>query len=115
MESEKEVTESTAGPANLLTLNEAAARLRITPDQVKGLVDDGKLKYINVGRGKKTPRYRFAETDLADFIDARRTREEPRWQFSKRPGRRSTSMTQSSKVIGFAALREQRTSAKLKR
>lgn len=52
----------------LLTLKEAAARLTSTTDQVMGLVADGELKFINVGRGKLKPRYRFDEADIDDFI-----------------------------------------------
>jgi excisionase family DNA binding protein len=99
----------------LLTLKEAAARLKCTTDQVLGLVDDGELKYINVGRGKVKPRYRFAETDIDDFLDRRRTREEPKeCLFTREKVRRITNSIAGSKVIGLEALRKQRTSAKLR-
>ena len=48
-------------PANsddgLLTLDQAAAYLNITDEQVAAFIADGTLDYINVGRGNKRPRY----------------------------------------------------------
>ena len=37
---------------NLLTLNETAGRLNITPDQVRGLIDDGKLNTSTSGEAR---------------------------------------------------------------
>ena len=37
----------------LLSLDEAAQHLSATGEQVMGFVQDGELRYINVGRGKK--------------------------------------------------------------
>src|ERR1700681_4055563 len=94
-----------ASMTTLLTLREAAARLNITPNQVRGLIDDGNLKYINVGRGKIKPRYRFAETDIDEFLDRRRTREEPSCLSSSRKSpRRTIGSVSKSTVIGFTAL-----------
>ena len=61
----------------LLTLDQAAAYLNITDDQVAAFVADGTLDYINVGRGKKRPRYRFTKQDLDAFIERRRQKEVP--------------------------------------
>lgn len=96
----------------LLTLKEAAARLTSTTDQVMGLVADGELKFINVGRGKLKPRYRFDEADIDDFIHQQRTRQEPSCRFSKSKVRKITVTTVGSKVIGLEELRRQRTDAK---
>jgi hypothetical protein len=38
---------------------QAAAYLNITPEQLLLFVGDGELRFVNVGRGKKRPRYRF--------------------------------------------------------
>ena len=59
----------------LLTLDQAAAYLNITDEQVAAFIADGTLDYINVGRGKKRPRYRFTKQDLDAFIERRRQRE----------------------------------------
>jgi excisionase family DNA binding protein len=90
----------------LLTLKETAARIRCTPDQVVGLVADGELKYVNVGRGKIKPRYRFDEADIGDFIEQQRTREEPPCQSSRPPNQHRTSGSTSKQVVvGFTAAR----------
>lgn len=100
----------------LFTPKETAARLKTTTDQVMGLVEDGKLKYINIGRGKIKPRYRFAETDIEDFEDQQRLRKEPRQcLFTSVRARRTTNSIVGSKVIGLEELRKQRTNAKLKK
>jgi hypothetical protein len=96
-----------ASMTTLLTLEEAAARLKSTTDQVVGFVHDGTLKYINVGRGKLKPRYRFDPTDIADFIDAHRTREEPACRSTNQKNPRHTiGLTSSSGVVGFMARRD---------
>jgi excisionase family DNA binding protein len=90
-----------------MTLKDAAARLNTTTDQVKSLVRDGKLKYINIGTGKIKPRYRFAETDIDDFEQQQRVREEPSCRFSNRKSQRHIiGSTSSSQVVGFTALRD---------
>jgi hypothetical protein len=104
------------GSSDLLTLKQAAARLCITSEQTMEFVADGKLKWINVGRGKVRPRYRFAETDLGEFIEQRTTREAPKsCLFSKSRARKTTVTMAGSKVIGLEELRRQRTDAKLKK
>jgi hypothetical protein len=93
--------------SDLLTLEETAARLKSTREQVMGFVDDGDLIYINVGRGKLRPRYRFSPTDIDDFEETRRTRKEPNsCQFTDRKSpRRIIGSTFSSTVVGFTARR----------
>src|SRR5438094_73927 len=63
-------------------------RLNTTTNQVKRLVRDGKLKFINVGLGKIKPRYRFAEADIDDFEQQQRVRQEPLCQYSNQQSRR---------------------------
>ena len=60
-----------------LTSAEAAARLGITIEQLSAFVHDGELRYVNVGRGTKRPRYRFTEADINEFIDNRKAAGEP--------------------------------------
>jgi excisionase family DNA binding protein len=93
--------------AVLLTLDEAAQHLNVTADQVTAFVQDGELRYINVGRGKKRPRVRFTIEDLDEFIETRRRRDVA-CQSTKNPTHRSTTSTSKSEVIGFTALRAAR-------
>ena len=48
-------------PTSLLSPKIAALRLGISTKTLKGHVDDGELRYINVGRGKKKPRRKFTD------------------------------------------------------
>jgi excisionase family DNA binding protein len=90
--------------AVLLTLDEAAAYLNITAEQVSAFIADGTLDYINVGRGKRRPRIRFTKQDLDAFIERRRQREVICRSTSPATRRITTSIS-SSKVIGFTARR----------
>jgi excisionase family DNA binding protein len=90
----------------LLSLDEAAQHLNITPDQVKGFAQDGELRYINVGRGKKRPRIRFTIEDLNEFIERRKRRDVAACQsIGRRSQPRITGSISKSEVIGFTALR----------
>ncbi|MBN9039853.1 MAG: helix-turn-helix domain-containing protein [Rhizobiales bacterium] len=97
-----------------MTIEQIAQRLNSSPDHVKALVKDGSLKFVNIGRGKKRPRYRFAESDLAEFVERRTIREAQPCQFSESKTHRSITTNSGSKVIGFAELRKLRTAAKRK-
>jgi hypothetical protein len=92
-------------PDALLTAAQAAARLGVTVDQFMGHVEDGAIDYINVGRGKKRPRYRFAPADLETFKAARITTEQPCRFSSRKNPNPITGSTSKSKVVGFTALR----------
>jgi len=84
----------------------AAAILNVTEDQLLGFVHDGLIRYVNVGRGSKKPRYRFTDPDLQEFIENRKQQEIPQCQFSKqRSQRRITGSTSKPVVVGFMALR----------
>jgi hypothetical protein len=104
------------GRDNLLTLKETATKLTMTTEQVMGFVDDGLLIYINVGRGKIRPRYRFSPDDIEDFEKARRTRKEPKSCLStdRRNQHRITGSISSSTAVGFTAQRAARLAAKQK-
>ena len=58
----------------LLKPQDVAERLGCTVKTLLGLVHDGSLRFVNVGRGQIRPRYMFAESDLAEFEEARRQR-----------------------------------------
>jgi len=64
--------DSEAKPANeLLTVLEAAERLRITRKHLYELIEEKRLKAINVGkRGSKKPTYRIQASEVDSFIRA---------------------------------------------
>jgi len=64
-------------PKAPLTAAEAAARLSITTAQLMRFVTSGDLKFINIGQGKKRPRYRFDPADLDAFKTARTMEHQP--------------------------------------
>jgi excisionase family DNA binding protein len=95
-------------PDALLTAAEAAARLSITVEQLIAHVEDGALRYINVGRGKKRPRYRFSPSDLEEFKATRSTLENACPSSSRKNQRPTTGTASKSNVVGFTALRNAR-------
>ncbi|WP_456628956.1 helix-turn-helix domain-containing protein [Bradyrhizobium sp. URHC0002] len=95
-----------AAPPAALSINDAAQYLGITSDQVRAFIDDGELKYINVGRGKKRPRIRLTKADLDEFIERRTQRESPSCpSTNQRSQRRTTGSTSKSEADGFMARR----------
>ena len=86
----------------LRTPKQAAERLQTSVAQVIGLVHDGELKYVNIGRGKKKPRMRFTDDDLDELIERRKRREV--CQSTRLQNRRIGNMTSQSEVIAFSAL-----------
>jgi excisionase family DNA binding protein len=102
-----------ADEAGLLMIDQAAAYLNVTEDQVAGFVQDGELSYINMGRGKKRARYRFTKSDLDAFIEQRRRRE-VFCQSTNPKSRRSTTTPSRSVVVGFTARRNARLAGKQK-
>lgn len=52
----------------LLTPDEAAARLKVTSEQVRSLIRKGRLSAINVGTGEKRPLYRITQGSLNRFV-----------------------------------------------
>lgn len=63
----------------LLTIDEAAERLSITPRQVASLIRSGRLPWVNVSvkAVSSKPRKRIAEADLFAFIEQRRVTQQP--------------------------------------
>jgi excisionase family DNA binding protein len=98
----------------LFDIKEAAKRLNTSQDQVKGLVEEGRLSYVNIGRGTKRPRYRFTDADIAAFIEANRNREPSLCRFSKSGEVRTTNTISKSVVVGFMAQRNARRAEKQK-
>ena len=101
-------------PDALLTAAQAAAKLNVTIEQVMAHVEDGSLRYVNISRGSKRPRYRFTQSDLNEFIAARTQEHSPCPSSPQRNRRASTGTTSNSKVIGFTARRAALRAAKPK-
>jgi excisionase family DNA binding protein len=95
------------GATQLFDLKQAAQKLAISEEQARGLIKDGDLRFINVGRGQKRPRMRFTEADLDELIERRRRKSEPCLS-TDRKNHRITSLTSKPVVIGFSALRNAR-------
>lgn len=66
----QEVGTGSACP-RLLTVKEAAARLRVSPATVYGLCERGELRYVRIS----THAIRTAEPDLSTFVQRRRSGE----------------------------------------
>ena len=93
----------TKAPTDLLTHDEAAARLDVSDKTLRALVRDGSLRFITIGKGKQRPTYRFAPADLDRFIEQQSKQEAASWPSIKtRAHRPSTSTSSSSKVIAIA-------------
>ena len=59
------------GRDQLLTPNEAAIKLKVTPEQIRSLIRKGQLSAVNVGTGSKRPLYRITRQALNDFLSRR--------------------------------------------
>jgi len=55
----------------LLTPNEAAIKLKVTPEQIRSLIRKGQLSAVNIGAGTKRPLYRITQTALDNFLNQR--------------------------------------------
>ena len=58
-------------PGQLLTPDEVADRLRVTAEQIRSLIRRGELTAINVGVGRKRPRYRLQPEAVDEFLARR--------------------------------------------
>src|SRR6266496_2033351 len=89
----------------LLTLKETAARLRTTTKHAKGLITDGKLKWINVGRGHMKSRIRVSSDDIDEFEqnNKREGSQSPCLSIRTKK-RRSTLTTFGSRIVDIKTL-----------
>jgi hypothetical protein len=97
----------------LLTIDEAAWRLRCSVKTLNGYVASGALRYVAIGHGSKRPRKMFTAADLDDFI-VNQTKDAPACQSSRTPVRLSGGSTSRSEVIAFSARRKLGPAAKRK-
>jgi predicted site-specific integrase-resolvase len=91
----------------LMSPKVAAARLLISVKTLMGHVRDGGIRYVNVGRSDRRPRYAFSDSDLAEF-ETNRSRRNVGGTYAAR----STSSTFNGEVVAFTALRNKRVAAK---
>jgi hypothetical protein len=106
---EKKLTEILKGPTNrrmlvdrndspaLLTPKQAAQRLQVSIETLRGFVNDGALAFINMGRGAKKKRMAFDPIDIEEFLRNRKRRLAPCPPSTGRKARNSiTSISGSS-------------------
>jgi excisionase family DNA binding protein len=60
-----------------LTPEEVSKQLRVTAEQVRNLIRQGRISAVNIGAGKKRPLYRIRQQALDDFMDNSRQRNQP--------------------------------------
>ncbi len=98
--------------ADLLTLNEAAASLGISPRTLQEHVRQGSISYIATGLGQVRRRKMFDPADLARFKERNRRTECPP---SAVPSRARSLAASGVDVVDFKALLEQRRSERRSR
>ena len=100
------------------TLEELPRRLvdpaRDQADQLRGFVNDGEIRYVNVGRGKKRERMMFKPADIEEFVE-RRTKRKVFTCLSNLKSPHSTGTISTAEVVGFTARRNERRNAKPKK
>jgi excisionase family DNA binding protein len=102
----------------LMSPHEAAKMIGVSVKTLLGYVHDGRISYVNIGRGDRRPRYAFADCDIAEFEQAGRRRNAARaipCQSTSRKAVRSTSSISSAEVIAFTAQQSVGLGAKRKR
>jgi excisionase family DNA binding protein len=92
----------------LLTPEKAAEELGISGRQLRDLSADGKIPFIDVGRGGR-PARRYDPADIQAFISERRTISCPS---SNAPAPKRTATTSASKVFDIQAILAARTREK---
>ncbi len=91
--------------SDLLTPDEAAARLRISRRTLDGHVASGAIRYVSVGLGLKRSRKRFDPADLETFRESQKRAECPSTNVR---ARKRTPMIFGTGVLDFRALLAQR-------
>lgn len=79
--------------APMLSPPEVAKRLRVKPDKVIGWIRSGRLRAVDVGNGRRRPRFRIDPADLADFLESRQV------QAPARRGRRPRAPAPAYAVV----------------
>lgn len=97
----------------LLTIRQIAVDLDVSEKLVRGYIQDGELRCIDVGRGCQKRRLRVKVADRDEFIKKREGGAK-RCQSIETPGRRSTGLIFGTRVVAFSALQRERTGEKQK-
>ncbi|NVP54494.1 helix-turn-helix domain-containing protein [Rhizobium sp. DBTS2] len=92
----------------LLTPQVAAERLGISTRQLRDLTDEGQLRWINIGLGRKRPTRRYTEADLEAFIEERAAK----CRSTREQDKRLIPTTSSYAVVDFRAILAQKTAAR---
>src|SRR5262249_55389508 len=112
------ITAILEGPApssdGLKTAAQAAAKLNCSIKTLNGHVASGALHYVDIGRGKKRRRPRFADADLNDFI-ANQTRKVTPCPSTAGRARPTGISTFTGEVIDFTGPRKPPRDAKPKK
>jgi excisionase family DNA binding protein len=99
---------------SLLSPRQAAQRLHVSGDTLDGLVQDGELPFVNVGRGKKRPRRMFEEVVIDAFIE-RRTQRGKGCTFTKSASRNTGRRKSGSRDNNIVDLLDVRIAERRKR
>lgn len=98
------------GPPDLLNIDQAAKRLGICGRQLRSLVKEGQIPFVNVGGGDRAA-YRFRPVDIEAFISVRlQICVKSEVSTSETPRARG-STTSKFGVIDFVARRNERLGA----
>lgn len=62
------MTKPPATPDSLLTVAQVAERWQVSPNQVRRLIEDGRLAAVNVGMGREKARYRITQAACDRFV-----------------------------------------------
>jgi hypothetical protein len=95
----------------LLNPPETANRLGVSLDTLDGIVRDGALAFVNVGRGEKRPRRMFDEHDVDAFIETRKQR----CTSTKTASRNSSKRKSGSRGDNIVALQDAQIADRRKR
>ncbi|GAB1581722.1 helix-turn-helix domain-containing protein [Phyllobacterium phragmitis] len=87
----------------LMTAKEAAAKLNMSLKTLMKHVNEGRLRFINIGIGGRR-QLRFTPYNLQTFLENQKVREVPKCPSTKAPKALSTSTTFKSTVVAFSAL-----------
>jgi excisionase family DNA binding protein len=99
----------------LKTPREAAERLGVSVKTIIGLVDDGALRFVDVGRGKVKRRLKFRDEYLDEFVADRSRKEPPPCRSGYAPNIHPiTNSSSKSTVAHFRAQRNAGTGARPK-
>lgn len=99
----------------LIPLAEAARRLSMSTKTLRGLVQDGLLPFVNIGRGQKNKRLAFDPVDIEEFVRRHKRFEAPKCLPDKTRARRSAASVTGSIYPDLREILAQRKAATQKK